>query len=147
MHTCLGFKKKKLKQNKTNLLKSCYLKYILIIDVETDGASSDTERLAVPHVLQWMMTGQSHIPIPPDEKNKKLKKKKKIKITLPMQGKAWRPCGVLPNSECMHADCDFSNAAPIIMSEAVQYGGGFHRVKLSYICSLKITVLDFFKGN
>lgn len=39
---------------------------------------------------------------------KRIKNLKKIKITfqlLPwMQGKAWRPCGVLPNSECMHAD-------------------------------------------
>lgn len=57
--------KKNPKQTELKLLKSCYLKYILIIDVETDGASGDTERFAVPHVLQWMMTGQSHIPHPP----------------------------------------------------------------------------------
>lgn len=38
-----------------------------ITDVETDTAAGKMEPLAVPHVLLWM-TGQSHIPILPDEK-------------------------------------------------------------------------------
>lgn len=65
MHKCSWIKK--TKQTELKLLKSCYLKNILITDVETDGVSGDTEALAVPHVLQWM-TGQSHIPILSDEK-------------------------------------------------------------------------------
>lgn len=42
------------------------MKYTSIADGETDRAAGETEPLAVPHVLQWM-TGQSHIPMLPDE--------------------------------------------------------------------------------
>ena len=104
---------------------------ISITGAETDSAAGDTGPLEVQHVLQWM-TGQSHIPILPDEK-------RCFKIT----------CNF--NHECREQQGDHSVCYPTvsactqtvtfpvqhlgtyddfrrIMSEAVRYGGGFHRV-------------------
>ncbi|XP_057698303.1 uncharacterized protein LOC130919527 isoform X2 [Corythoichthys intestinalis] len=44
-----------------------FLEELEMPDGETDSAAGDTEPLTVPHVLQWM-TGQSHIPVLPDER-------------------------------------------------------------------------------
>ncbi|KAJ8333429.1 hypothetical protein SKAU_G00414370 [Synaphobranchus kaupii] len=61
-----GTSKERTERKMINFLQD-FLQEIEMPDGETDNAAGDTEPLAVPHVLQWM-TGQSHIPILPDEK-------------------------------------------------------------------------------
>ncbi|XP_051802261.1 uncharacterized protein LOC110964566 isoform X1 [Acanthochromis polyacanthus] len=100
-------------------------------DVETDSAECDKQPLTVPHVLQWM-TGQSHIPILPDEK-------RHFKITCNFDHDCRERLG--DHSVCypIVSACTQTVTFPIqhlstynefrrIMSEALRYGFGFHRV-------------------
>uniref|UniRef100_A0A669EVG2 Uncharacterized protein n=1 Tax=Oreochromis niloticus TaxID=8128 RepID=A0A669EVG2_ORENI len=91
-----------------------------ITDGNKGGAGGEkSESLAVQPVLQWM-TGQSHVPILPDEK-------RHFKITCKF------------DHECKERLGDHSICYPVvsactvtffktIMSAAVRYGGGIHRV-------------------
>ncbi|KAF1384032.1 hypothetical protein PFLUV_G00138020 [Perca fluviatilis] len=108
-----------------------FLQEVEMSDGETDSAAGDTEPLAVPHVLQWM-TGQSHIPMLPDEK-------RHFKITCNFDHNCRERLG--DHSVCypIVSACTQTVTFPVqhlstytdfrrIMSEAVKYGGGFHRV-------------------
>ncbi|XP_062374727.1 uncharacterized protein zgc:112970 [Sardina pilchardus] len=91
----------------------------------------EEEVLTVEHVLKWI-TGQAHIPILPDEK-------RHFKITVKFNHECIEQLG--PHSVCYPtvSACSQTVTFPIqhldtlndftrIMSEAVRYGGGFHRV-------------------
>uniref|UniRef100_A0A3P9CJG8 HECT domain-containing protein n=1 Tax=Maylandia zebra TaxID=106582 RepID=A0A3P9CJG8_9CICH len=103
-----------------------------ITDGNTGGAGGEkSESLAVHHVLQWM-TGQSHVPILPDEK-------RHFKITCKFDHECKEQLG--DHSICypVVSACTCTVTFPVqhldtytvfktIMSAAVKYGGGFHRV-------------------
>ncbi|XP_039599062.1 uncharacterized protein LOC120521729 [Polypterus senegalus] len=103
-----------------------------ITDGNTGGAGGEkSESLAVQHVLQWM-TGQSHVPILPDEK-------RHFKITCKFDHECKERLG--DHSICypVVSACTCTVTFPVqhldtytmfktIMSAAVRYGGGFHRV-------------------
>ncbi|XP_039866267.1 uncharacterized protein LOC120720599 [Simochromis diagramma] len=103
-----------------------------ITDGNTGGAGGEkSESLAVHHVLQWM-TGQSHVPILPDEK-------RHFKITCKFDHECKERLG--DHSICypVVSACTCTVTFPVqhldtytvfktIMSAAVKYGGGFHRV-------------------
>ncbi|CAI5678078.1 unnamed protein product [Oreochromis niloticus] len=100
-----------------------------VTDGNTGGEKS--ESLAVQHVLQWM-TGQSHVPILPDEK-------RHFKITCKFDHECKERLGdhsicypVVSACTCTVTfpvqHLDTYTAFKTIMSTAVRYGGGFHRV-------------------
>ncbi|XP_057677461.1 uncharacterized protein LOC130906825 [Corythoichthys intestinalis] len=61
-----GTSKERAERKVINFLQD-FLEELEMPDGQTDSAAADTEHLTVPHVLQWM-TGQSHIPVLPDER-------------------------------------------------------------------------------
>ncbi|CAI5646093.1 uncharacterized protein LOC100707485 isoform X2 [Oreochromis niloticus] len=109
-----------------------FLQEIEASDGNTGGAGGEkSESLAVQHVLQWM-TGQSHVPILPDEK-------RHFKITCKFDHECKERLG--DHSICypVVSACTCTVTFPVqhldtytmfktIMSAAVRYGGGFHRV-------------------
>uniref|UniRef100_A0A3P9B423 Uncharacterized LOC106674644 n=1 Tax=Maylandia zebra TaxID=106582 RepID=A0A3P9B423_9CICH len=99
-------------------------------EIEVSGGEK-SESLAVHHVLQWM-TGQSHVPILPDEK-------RHFKIACKFDHECKERLG--DHSICypVVSACTCTVTFPVqhldtytvfktIMSAAVKYGGGFHRV-------------------
>ncbi|XP_029979546.1 uncharacterized protein LOC115411511 isoform X2 [Sphaeramia orbicularis] len=125
-----GSSKERAERKIINFLQD-FLEELEMPDGETDSAADDTEPLAVPHVLQWM-TGQSHIPILPDEK-------RHFKITCNFDHECRERLGDHLVCYPTVSACTQTVTFPIqhlstytefrrIMSEAVQYGGGFHRV-------------------
>uniref|UniRef100_G3PMI2 HECT domain-containing protein n=1 Tax=Gasterosteus aculeatus aculeatus TaxID=481459 RepID=G3PMI2_GASAC len=98
---------------------------------EVEMSDGETDRAAVPHVLQWM-TGQSHIPMLPDEK-------RHFKITCNFDHNCRERLGDHAVCYPIVSACTQTVTFPVqhlstytdfrrIMSEAVKYGGGFHRV-------------------
>uniref|UniRef100_A0A3P8TZQ6 HECT domain-containing protein n=1 Tax=Amphiprion percula TaxID=161767 RepID=A0A3P8TZQ6_AMPPE len=98
---------------------------------ELEISVEESHSLGVQHVLQWL-TGQSHIPILPDEK-------RHFKITCMFDHDCRERLG--DHSICypVVSSCTRTVTFPVqhlntytefrrIMSEAVRYGGGFHRV-------------------
>ncbi|XP_029981811.1 uncharacterized protein LOC115413216 [Sphaeramia orbicularis] len=125
-----GSSKERAERKIINFLQD-FLEELEMPDGETDSAADDTEPLAVPHVLQWM-TGQSHIPILPGEK-------RHFKITCNFDHECRERLGDHLVCYPTVSACTQTVTFPIqhlstytefrrIMSEAVQYGGGFHRV-------------------
>lgn len=87
--------------------------------------------LKVHHVLKWM-TGQSHIPLLPDEK-------RHFKITYNFDHQCHQRLGDHTICYPVVSACTHTVTFPVqhlntynefkrVMSEAVRYGGGFHRV-------------------
>lgn len=102
-----------------------------ITDGEGQSAGEEVDSLKVHHVLQWM-TGQSHIPILPDEK-------RHFKITCNFDHQCQQRLGDHIICYPVVSACTHTVTFPVqhlntyddfrrLMSEAVRYGGGFHRV-------------------
>ncbi|CAI5665441.1 unnamed protein product [Oreochromis niloticus] len=109
-----------------------FLQEIEASDGNTGGAGGEkSESLAVQHVLQWM-TGQPHVPILPDEK-------RHFKITCKFDHECKEQLGDHSICYLVVSACICTVTFPVqhlntytefktVMSEAVRYGGGFHRV-------------------
>ncbi|XP_073700515.1 G2/M phase-specific E3 ubiquitin-protein ligase-like [Garra rufa] len=122
-----GTSKEASERKVTNFLQD----FLQELEVAGDGVLGETRPLSVPMVLQWM-TGQSHIPILPDEK-------RRFKITCNFDHDCMERLG--NHSVCypIVSACTCTVTFPVkhmsmyeefkrIMSDAVRYGGGFFKV-------------------
>ncbi|XP_041834217.1 G2/M phase-specific E3 ubiquitin-protein ligase-like [Melanotaenia boesemani] len=125
-----GTSKERTERKIINFLQD-YLQELDIRDGEGESAGEEVDSLKVHHVLQWM-TGQSHIPILPDEK-------RHFKITCNFDHQCQQRLGDHIICYPVVSACTHTVTFPVqhlntyddfrkLMSEAVRYGGGFHRV-------------------